>query len=230
MNKISKSDRRPEIAAALARLKDGNDRFATGLRSADSLASFSRMKDLAQNGQKPFVSVLACADSRVPAEMVFDCGLGELFVCRVAGSVSTAWMIASIEYAALALGAPLTVVMSHTKCGAVEAAVKRVEGVALGINSHHVKKLADSIAPAVRAVHRAHPEATPEQVLRLTWEENARLQMREVLAHSSVLRKLRRENRWDIVSAVYDLDTGRVKFERPAELAAQGARRKAVAA
>lgn len=205
------ADRRPDIAAALSRLKAGNDRFRTGLRATASLATVEKIKAHA-GGQAPFVSLLACADSRVPAEIVFDAGLGELFVCRVAGAVSTPWMVGSIEYAALALGTPLTVVLSHTRCGAVGAAIKLRDGEDIGVKSRHVELLAESIGPAVRAVGREHPDAAGERRSGLVCAENARLQMREVLAQSPVLRKLRRENRWDIVSAVYDLESGRVRF------------------
>lgn len=210
MNNIIAVDRRPDIASALARLKAGNDRFCAGLRSTASMATPEKIKALA-NGQAPFVSLLACADSRVPAEIVFDAGLGELFVCRVAGNVSTEWMVGSIEYAALALGTPLTIVMGHTKCGAVGAAIKRCNGEDIGVDSRHIEKLADSIAPAVRSVKR-FAGATDAHFNELVCAENARLQMREVLASSATLRKLRVENRWDIACAVYDLESGAVRF------------------
>lgn len=219
MNKISNGDRRGAIADSLRMLKEGNGRFASGLRSAAALSSFDRIKDLAKNGQAPFASLLACADSRVPAELVFDCGLGELFVCRVAGTVATSWMIGSLEYSAVVLGTPLTVVMGHTQCGAVEAAVRHVEGLEVGVRSRHIARLARSIAPAVKAVHAAAPAAAYKEILRDTWFENSRHQMREVLAHSPLLRKLRKEGRWDIVAATYNLETGEVRFEDAAPAA-----------
>jgi carbonic anhydrase len=211
MNKLAvAADRRTDIASALARLKEGNDRFRAGLRSTASMATPEKIKALS-NGQAPFVSLLACADSRVPAEIVFDAGLGELFVCRVAGNVSTEWMVGSIEYAALALGTPLTIVMGHTKCGAVGAAIKRCKGESIGVDSRHIEKLADSIAPAVKAVAR-QAGSSDAHFSELVCAENARHQMREVLAHSETLRKLRDENKWDIACAVYDIESGAVRF------------------
>jgi carbonic anhydrase len=201
-----------QITAALSKLEKGNERFRNGLRSTESLATVSKLKELAEKGQRPYVSLLACADSRVPAETIFDAGLGELFVCRVAGSIATAWMIGSIEYAALALGTPLTVVLGHTKCGAVKAAIDKHEGRDIGIKSAHVERLADSIAPAVRTV-RGKGATAPVDFLNLVCAENARHQMEEILAQSAVLRDLRRDGKWDIVSAVYDLDSGKVTFE-----------------
>lgn len=210
--KAAPADRRVDIVTGLARLRAGNVRFATGLLSAETLTSRERLKKLATEGQRPFASVLACADSRVPSEMVFDQGLGDLFVCRVAGSVASPLMIASIEYAATALETPLTLVLGHTRCGAVAAAVGAVTGSGGAPASRHIRELAAKIAPAVRESEREAPECAEEELVRRTWETNARLQAREVLARSPLLRKLRREGRWDIVHAVYDIESGLVNF------------------
>src|SRR5690349_21481050 len=109
---------------ALAKLIKGNERFVTGLRSVESLASHLRRRELAESGQEPWAIVLSCSDSRVPAELVFDCGLGELFVVRVAGNIVAPSLIASVEFAAQSFGTPLCVVMGHSQCGAVGAAVQ----------------------------------------------------------------------------------------------------------
>ena len=212
LKKTAPADRRSDIVAGLERLREGNRRFATGLLSAETLTSRDRLKKLATEGQRPFASVLACADSRVPSEMVFDQGLGDLFVCRAAGSVASPLMIASIEYAATALETPLTLVLGHTRCGAVAAAVGAVTGSGGPPGSRHIRALAGKIAPAVREARRERPEAAEDELVRLTWETNPRLQAREVLARSPLLRKLRREGRWDIVQAVYDIESGYVRF------------------
>jgi len=107
----------------LKRLMEGNRRFVEGVRSIEPLSSHLRMNDLAKNGQKPFVIVLTCSDSRSPVEMIFDQGVGDVFVVRVAGNVVAPSLLASIEFAAVNFGSPLFLVMGLTQCGAVNATI-----------------------------------------------------------------------------------------------------------
>lgn len=123
---------------ALTQLIEGNKRFTSGLRSVNSLATIERLPELAEKGQKPFAIILSCSDSRVPAEIVFDQGAGDLFMVRVAGNTVAPSLLASMEFAATNFGSPLIVVMGHTNCGAVNAAIKlmndKVATASLGKN------------------------------------------------------------------------------------------------
>src|SRR4051812_4630630 len=118
---------RPSLSAhdALARLREGNQRYVQNVRSVDSMLSHSRRADLVL--QSPVAIVLGCSDSRAPAEIVFDQGLGDLFVIRVAGNIVAPSQIGSVEFAAERFGTRLVVVMGHTQCGAIEAAIEAGE-------------------------------------------------------------------------------------------------------
>lgn len=195
---------------ALDRLVKGNERFVSGLRSADALLGHVKLKELAAKGQAPFAVMLTCSDSRVPAELLFDCGFGELFVVRVAGNVVQPSQIASIEYAAKVLGSPLCVVMGHSKCGAVHAALETVTGNKPELGPH-IDFLIELIRPAVqRCVDNAdeHGEALLAQCIR----ENVKDTAHEILENSTILRSLTAENRFRVVEAVFKLETGEVEF------------------
>jgi carbonic anhydrase len=129
---------------AFERLRAGNRRFAADLRSLEAVAGRTRRADLLA-GQQPFAIILGCSDSRVPAEIVFDQGLGDLFVIRVAGNIVAPSQIGSVEFAATKFGTPMVVVLGHSRCGAVDAAVKggKAEG--------HIEDLVEAIKPAVSA-------------------------------------------------------------------------------
>src|SRR3954466_4109768 len=125
---------RPHVPAqeALARLREGNQRYVHNVRSVDSMVSHSRRADLTL--QSPFAIVLGCSDSRAPAEIVFDQGLGDLFVIRVAGNIVAPSQIGSVEFAAERFGTRLVVVMGHTQCGAIDAAIEVLSGAPLSSN------------------------------------------------------------------------------------------------
>jgi carbonic anhydrase len=179
-------------STSLERLTAGNKRFVAGVRSAAAMLGHVQLKDLAEKGQKPFAIVLSCSDSRVPAELLFDCGFGELFVVRVAGNVIQPSQVASIEFAAKVLGAPLCVVMGHSKCGAVQAALDSETGKhpELGPN---IDFLIELIRPSVEKC--------------LSQKEANSVSM---LDQSSLLRSLAVENRFKVVEAVFALETGEV--------------------
>lgn len=193
-----------EIKASRKRLSDGNQRFISGLRSVDSLASHARLKELAEKGQKPFASVLACADSRGPAELVFDCGVGDLFVCRIAGNVANNNVIASLEYAAMKLGTPLIVVMGHSLCGAVEAALGDLDK----LPSAHLKDLVSRIAPARTQLSGG----SPQELVRQASRRNVDVQRHEILKQSEILRGLHEAGKIAVVGAFFDISSGRVEF------------------
>lgn len=191
-------------------LVNGNSRFISGLRSADALVGHVKLKELSENGQKPFAIVVSCSDSRVPAELLFDCGFGDLFVVRVAGNVVQPSQIASIEYAAKVLGVSLCVVMGHSKCGAVQATLDAETGkrVELGPNIDFLMEL---IRPAVQTCMKQKGPANGS-VLDDCIEENVRNTSRKVLEKSSLLRALASEDHFRVAEAVFELETGKVRF------------------
>ncbi|QDU23697.1 carbonic anhydrase [Urbifossiella limnaea] len=188
----------PSPAEALALLYAGNERFAAG-RPAAPHRDLSRLRAVAP-AQKPFAAFLGCADSRVPVEIVFDQGFGDLFVTRIAGNVSTPEVTASLEFATEVLGAKVLFVLGHTACGAVTAAV-RAEPVPGSISSlfYHIR-------PAVRTAG-----GDVEAAVR----ENVRNQMDVLREASPVIARLVRGGRLDVAGGVYDISTGRVS---PVEL------------
>lgn len=196
---------------ALDRLREGNERFTSGLRSTESLSGHLRLKELATTGQSPFAIVLSCSDSRVPSELLFDCGFGELFVVRVAGNVVQPSQIASIEFAAKVLGAELCVVMGHSKCGAVNAAIqsemKREPSV-----SPNIDALIQLIRPSVHRCLSKVKAESPDEILDLSIRENVHSTVLEILEKSPLLRVLARDGKFAVVEAHFSLDSGQVEF------------------
>ena len=200
----------PSPEEVLTLLRDGNDRFASGRGTAGAEWTPALRRALVA-GQRPVATVLGCADSRVPAELVFDQGLGALFVIRVAGNIVAPSQIGSVEFAAERLGVPLVVVLGHSGCGAIEAAVD----AALDSNAESprglfpiVSRIQAAIAPLLRE-HRGD-RAT---LLREAVICNVRASVAQLREGSHVIRDLESGGRLRIVGAEYDLETGRVAFE-----------------
>ena len=183
-------------AEIVQRLREGNERFVNHELSGNLLDS--RRREALVEGQAPQAVVLSCADSRVVPEMIFDAGLGELFVIRVAGGVANTSAIASIEYAVSALKTPVIVVMGHESCGAVAAAL---DGSDLGPNLGH---LLEQIAPACRAVDEP---SVPTVVMK-----NAEFAAKALVDRSRIIADAVAANGVSIVVAYYELSTGRVVF------------------
>ncbi|MCC5615224.1 carbonic anhydrase [Nostoc sp. CHAB 5836] len=181
---------------ALEELLDGNERFAKRKRR-NSNQSYSRLVEVAK-GQKPFASILGCADSRVPSEIVFDQGLGDLFVCRVAGNIATPEEIGSLEFGSLVLGSKVIMVVGHERCGAVDAAIKgaQVPG--------QIGSLLEAIKPSVES-----SKAESGDQLENACKANILAQV-EKLKSSSVLSELIKTEKLKIVGGYYDLDTGKI--------------------
>src|SRR4051812_46524106 len=142
---------RPSLSAhdALARLREGNQRYVQNVRSVDSMLSHSRRADLVL--QSPVAIVLGCSDSRAPAEIVFDQGLGDLFVIRVAGNIVAPSQVGSVEFAAERFGTRLVVVMGHTQCGAIEAAIEAVTN-AHGPASRNQQSIVNRVRPNIEGL------------------------------------------------------------------------------
>ncbi len=187
---------------ALARLQAGNRRFVTGkLRRAPD---FARQRAAVAKTQRPFASILACADSRVAPELLFDQGLGDLFVVRVAGNVVDDAVLASLEYSVIHLGSPLIMVLGHERCGAVVATAEALAGrPSPDDKDTRIGALADLIAPSVRAVPHGAKDVV-DQAISL----NAGRSARTVVEHSIPLRMRAKAGSIKVVAARYDLDDG----------------------
>jgi carbonic anhydrase len=198
-------------AAAIQLLKEGNTRFTNGIRSVEPLLSYLKLKELAKNGQKPFAVVLTCSDSRSPAEMIFDQGLGDLFVVRVAGNVVAPSLLASIEFATSNFGSPLVLVLGHTSCGAVTATVEHVEDPSVPLASPHLEELVGRIRPAVELTMR-EKGLSSQAVLERSIESNVRRSMRLIQEQSLIVKDLVSQGRVSVEGAVLDISTGLVRF------------------
>jgi carbonic anhydrase len=195
---------------ALSRLKAGNARFVAHPEEALPIDA-ARRAALAQ-GQAPFATLLSCADSRVPPEVIFHASLGDLFVVRAAGNVTDKAILASVEYAAEHLHVPLVVVMGHESCGAVKAAVETPAGKSLGPNLDYLIK---AIRPSVAAV-ASEPESAR---LRAAILKNVEESVNDLIAESAIL-KHQAGTGMMIVVAYYELGSGRVFFSEPALVSA----------
>jgi len=192
----------PSSKAILKELAAGNARYVAGKLTLVTATPARRAEVV--RGQHPKAIVLGCSDSRVPPELLFDQGIGDLFVVRVAGNVASDDTLGSVEYAAGHLGTPLVVVLGHTGCGAVAATC------AGGHAEGHVAAIVEEIRPAVLAVKAASAEACASSAV----PENARLVAASLTKESPILAKLVAEGKLEIVTAVYDLATGAVTLQR----------------
>ncbi|MGV8125323.1 MAG: carbonic anhydrase [Candidatus Xenobiia bacterium LiM19] len=190
---------------ALKMLKEGNARFMEGRRTYTH-QDMARLKETAGKGQFPFAVILSCSDSRVPVEHIFDAGVGDIFVVRVAGNSCSPAQAESLDYGAEHLRAPLIVVMGHTKCGAVKATVD---------NAGHTGKepeILKRIEPAVTRVKEKCGDLKGQQFYDAVSVENVWLVIEEIFKKSHLARELTQEGRLSVVGALYDLDTGKVTF------------------
>ncbi len=189
---------------ALARLKAGNARFIAG--TARFLTVQKEILAELAKGQHPYATILSCSDSRVPPELVFDAGFGELFIIRVAGNVMSPEVAGSLQYAGRHLQTPLFVVLGHTSCGAIGAAL---ETKLRGARQHsRIQILIDSIVPGLSEID---PQVSPETMLAQAVEANVRWSMRQIL-DTPEGRERQAEGRVRLVGAVYDIETGGVRF------------------
>lgn len=182
-------------------LVEGNKRFAQNVKAQRNL---NDQVLETSGGQYPFAVILSCIDSRVPAELVFDQGIGDIFSVRVAGNIVNEDVLGSMEYACKVAGSKIVVVMGHTKCGAVTAACNHVQ---LG----NITPLLEKIQPAVKAV-----EANISEMDAISIEEvavlNVELSINRIRKESPILTELESEGKIEIVGAMYDVTTGKVKF------------------
>jgi carbonic anhydrase len=189
---------------ALQRLLDGNKRYVESKMSACGEANAAAREKLARS-QEPYAIILSCSDSRVPPEIIFDKGLGEIFVVRVAGNVPDPIILGSIEYAAEHLGSALIMVLGHERCGAVTAAVD-----AKGKPEGNIGAIIKTIAPAVRQAKVKYKGKERSELVETAINDNVKLVAANIAKQSSVLKHLVKEGKVKIVAAKYDLDDGKV--------------------
>lgn len=194
---------------ALQRLIEGNRRFVTGDTSMESLANPSRRKAIVEK-QEPFAIVLGCSDSRVPAELVFDQGLGDLFMIRVAGNIVAPSQIGSVEFSAEHHGVKLVVVLGHTNCGAVAATLEQIDMPAGPAGN--LQSIVDRIKPSLVPLCESNRDEDPEKLMKLAVRANVRASVADLRSGSSVIESLVKDNDLVIVGAEYSLETGVVEF------------------
>ncbi len=182
-------------------LKAGNERFVQNVKLLRDLKGQVRKTG---SGQYPFAAILGCIDSRVPAEMIFDLGIGDVFNVRVAGNIVNEDVLGSLEYSCKVAGARLILVLGHTRCGAVSAACHRVK---LG----HITPLLQKIMPAVKAV-KTDEDRIEEKDIDEVALQNVRDSMKRIREESPILAEMENEGKIAFAGAMYNVSTGKVKF------------------
>ena len=195
---------------ALQRLREGNARFVAELGVSGTQTGESRRRQLAA-GQEPFAIILGCSDSRVPAEIIFDQGLGDLFVIRVAGNVVAPSQIDSIEFSAARHRTRLVLVLGHSQCGAILATIEEL-GLPREQQSRNLRSIVGRVRPSVEALMDVGLASNPGELVRQAVRNNIRMSVNQLRRGSEVLEHLIREEGLRIVGAEYSLDTGMVEF------------------
>jgi carbonic anhydrase len=195
---------------ALDRLREGNARFVASLGNPDAPLEQARRMQLARE-QAPFAIILGCSDSRVPAEIVFDQGLGDLFVIRVAGNIVAPSQIGSIEFAASRFDTRLVVVMGHTECGAIVATIEELQRPA-GRQSRNLRSIVDRVQPSVAELLASDLHLTPDALIHHAVRANVRASVSHLKHGSEVLEDLIEHQGLMVVGAEYSLETGLVDF------------------
>lgn len=195
---------------ALASLREGNRRFVDGVRSSDRLASQTRRSEVAA-AQLPFAIVLGCSDSRVPAEIVFDQGLGDLFVIRVAGNIVASSQIGSVEFAVERFGTPLVVVLGHSRCGVVLATVEELLRPSEK-RSRSLRSIVGRVRPSVEPLLATELRNQPDTLVEHAVRANVRASANQLRCGSELLEQYIQTGRLLVVGAEYSLETGVVDF------------------
>ncbi len=193
---------------SLKKLKEGNRRFVQG-QSEQTIESIISQRNASVEGQKPFAVILGCSDSRVPAELVFDQGLGDLFVIRVAGNVVAPSQIGSVEYAVSMFGTPLGVVLGHSNCGAVDATIQAIknpdEPASISIQSI-VKRIKPALEPML--INQSIDQVKVNDVV----AANIKKSVAQLLSSSEIIESRVDNQQLQVLGAYYDLETGQVTF------------------
>jgi carbonic anhydrase len=197
-------------AEALRRLREGNLRFASGTSALQDALSHGRRAELAER-QEPFAIILGCSDSRVPAEIVFDQGLGDLFVIRVAGNIVAPSQVGSIEFAAARFGTQLVVVLGHSRCGAILATLDELR-TPTERQSRNLRAIVDRVRPSVEGLLATELRHDPEALVRQAVRANILTSADHLRHGSELLEQLIQQGRLLVVGAEYSLESGQVEF------------------
>jgi carbonic anhydrase len=195
---------------AIKRLKEGNQRFVSGAPSIGANVQQIQRAGFVE-GQMPFAIILGCSDSRVPAEIIFDQGLGDLFVIRVAGNDVAPSQVGSVEFAADRFGTPLVVVLGHSMCGAVIATIEELERPAAK-QSSNILSIVNRIRPVVEPLFAAGLRNDPHKLLELSIKANILASANQLMHGSQLLENLVQSGKLTIIGAEYSIETGRVEF------------------
>ena len=195
---------------ALKRLRDGNQRFVSDVRSLDSLMRQMNRGNFA-DGQTPFAAILGCSDSRVPVEIVFDQGVGDLFVIRVAGNIVAPSQIGSVEFAAAQFGTRLVVVLGHSHCGAIIATLDELQRP-VESQSRNLQSIVDRIRPAVAGLLETELKHDRAALVRHAVRANIRASVSQLRHGSTIIEQLIANEDLIVVGAEYSLETGVVEF------------------
>ncbi|MGH8091726.1 MAG: carbonic anhydrase [Rudaea sp.] len=195
---------------ALERLREGNRRFVADDCNGGQQAGKNRRRELAE-GQEPFATILGCSDSRVPAEIIFDQGLGDLFVIRVAGNIIAPSLVGSVEFAAARFGTPLVVVLGHTQCGAIAATVEELTQHG-GAQSPNLQSIVNRVRPSVLPLMNTELRHDLHALSREAVRANIRASTNHLRHGSELMENLIEEKGFRVVGAEYSLETGVVDF------------------
>lgn len=196
---------------AISRLKAGNQRFISGVRSIETDVKSTNRAGFVE-GQAPFAIVLGCSDSRVPAEIIFDQGLGDLFVIRVAGNIVAPSQVGSVEFAAEQFGTPLVVVLGHSKCGAVTATLNELKNPSQAKSSSNVMSIVNRIKPSIQPLFESGQHQDPDKLLTACIHANMLAATNHLRHGSQILEQLVMKGDLKIIGAKYSLETGAVTF------------------
>jgi carbonic anhydrase len=195
---------------ALQLLREGNQRFVSEAPSRDTVESRARRLELAK-GQEPFAAILGCSDSRVPVEIIFDQGLGDLFVIRVAGNIVAPSLIGSVEFAAEQFGTRLVVVLGHTRCGAIETTLQQLQRP-VEMQSHNLHSIVEFIRPGIVGLLSTDLKNNHDALVREACRANIRASVNHLRHGSDIIENLTQNAGLMVVGAEYSLETGVVDF------------------
>ncbi len=199
-----------DASASLERLREGNRRFVSDVWGSEATTSHARRLQLAE-GQQPFAVILGCSDSRVPVEIVFDQGLGDLFVIRVAGNIVAPSQVGSVEFAAERFGTRLVVVLGHSRCGAIEATLEQLQRPTES-QSPNLRSIVERVRPSVEGLLTSGLRQDPDTLVALAVRANIRASADHLRHGSRVIEQLIQREGLRVVGAEYSLETGVVDF------------------
>ena len=194
---------------ALERLREGNRRFASDTDTQSNNTAANRTRRAAD--QEPFAIILGCSDARVPAEIIFDQGLGDLFVIRVAGNIVASSQVGSVEFAAERFGTPLVVVLGHSQCGAIIATLDELRRPQDN-QSRHLRSIVERIRPSVEVLFATELRHDSDTLVRHAIRNNVRVSVNHLRHGSRLLEELIQKKGLVVVGAEYSLETGLVEF------------------